>query len=355
MPFTAAELAIAGESSIDHNLKTKLTDQVNTERPLLKKLKAKQKTWGGGKENVTEGLRVSNGANFQWYIGSQIVSYNKRDNVKRVKFPYRSAHDGFSLDEDRLIQNGIQLDENGKGKNYSDAEKVQLSNLLDEEVDALSLGFDEKFDQSLHLDGSQDADALVGLDAIISLTPSTGTIGGIDASTKVYWRNHAATGLTTTTTTGTIVDKMEAAWKACIRNGGMPDFILAGTDFIDGYRKFMMTTYGRVNYGAQETKSVDGGSGMNGVDTGLRFNNVPIIWDPVFQELDTIYAPATPWEKRCYFINTKHLCLRPIEGHDMKTRKPPRVYNQYEQYWGLTWKGALTTNRRNAHAVLAIA
>lgn len=355
MPFTAQELAIAGETSIDHNLKNKLTDQVNTERPLLKALKAKQKAWGGGKENVTEALRKSNGSNFQWYIGSKVVTYNKRDNVKRAKFPYRSAHDGFALDEDRLIQNGIQLDENGKGKNFSGAELVQLNSLLDEETDALSLGFDEKLDQSLHLDGTQDSDALVGIDALISLTPATGTVGGIDAATNVFWRNHAAVGLTVTPTTGTLEAAMDAAWKACIRNGGIPDFILAGTDFIDGYKSYMMKTYGTVNYGAKDMKGVDSGTGMKGVETNLSFNGVPIIWDPVFQELDTIYAPGTPWEKRCYFLNCNHLKLRPIEGHDMKTRKPPRNYNQYEWYYGLTWKGALTTNRRNAHAVLAIA
>ena len=355
MPFTTAEIQEAGKSSQDYYLKNKRVDQVNTERPLLKKLKAKQKNAPGNKENVVVQLRKANSSNFQWYIGSKVVTYNKRRNIEQAKFPWRSAHDGFALDEDRLIQNGIQIDENGKGKNFTKAECVQLDNLLNEEVEALDLGFEEKFDQALHLDGTQDADALVGLDSLISLTPATGTVGGIDASTNVFWRNHAATGLTVTTTTGDIVDKMEAAWRACIRNGGMPGFILAGTDFINGYRKFMLNTYGQVNYGAKEAKAVDGGSGMKGVDSNLAFQGVPIIWDPVFQELDTLYSPATPWEKRCYFINCNHMILRPLEGHDMKSRNPPRPYDKYEWYWGLTWKGALTTSRRNAHAVLAIA
>jgi len=357
MPFTAAELTEAGKSSQDFFLKNKRVDQVNTERPLLKKLKSKQKNAPGGKENVVAQLRKSNSSNFQWYIGSKVVTYNKRRNIEQAKFPWRSAHDGFALDEDRLLQNGIIIDENGKGKNASNTELIQLDNLLAEEVEALDLGFDEKFDQALHLDGTQDADAVGGLDLIISLTPATGTIGSIDASSasNIWWRNHAATGLTVTTTTGTIVDKMEAAWRACIRNGGLPDFILAGTDFIDGYRQHMMKTYGQVNYGAKEAKTVDGGSGMKGTDSNLSFQGVPIIWDPVFQELDTLYAPGTPWEKRCYFINTKHLTLRPLEGHDMKSRNPPRPYDKYEWYWGQTWKGALVTDRRNAHAVLAIA
>ncbi len=356
MPFTAEEIAAAGKISLDYYQKNKPVDQVNTERPLLKTLKAKQKTAPGNKQFIVEQLRKSNGSNFQWFNGSEVVTYNKRRNIEQAQYAWRSAHDGFALDEDRLIQNGITIDESGKGKNHTQAERVQLTNLLEEEIEALDLGFEEKFDQALHLDGTQDADAVIGLDALVSLTPATGTVGGIDAAANAFWRNHAATGLTVATTTGNILTQMELAWRACIRNGGVPDFILVGSDFLDGYRNFMMNTYGRVNYTPTGAKNIDGGSGhKEGVSTGIYFNGVELVWDPVFSELDTLYAPATPWEKRCYFINTRHMRLRPIDGQDMVTRKPPRAYDKYEYYWGLTWRGAVCCNRRNAHAVLAIA
>jgi hypothetical protein len=38
----------------------------------------------------------------------------------------------------------------------------------------------------------------------------------------------------------------------------------------------------------------------------------------------------------------------------MVSRKPPRVYDRYVHYWALTSKAALTTNKRNAHAVLSL-
>jgi hypothetical protein len=44
--------------------------------------------------------------------------------------------------------------------------------------------------------------------------------------------------------------------------------------------------------------------------------------------------------------------LRPIEGNDMIARKPPRQYNSYNYYWGMTWRGALTSNRMNCHGVI---
>lgn len=356
MPFTAYELQEAGKAALDYYVKNNLVDQVNTERPLYKKLKAKAKTAPGNKENIVEQIRKSNSANFQWFNGSKIVTYNKRYNIEQPKYPWRSAHDGFALEEDRMIQNGIQVTDSGPGGNFSQTEYSQLTNLLKEETEALGLGFEEKFDQALHLDGSSDVDAITGLDALISLTPTVGVVGGLDAATEVYWRNGVATGLTVTPTTGTILDQLEVLWRVAIRNGGHPDFLLVGSDFLDGYRNFMLKTYGRVNYGATELKSVDGGSPhVQGVSTGIFFKGVEMIWDPVFAELDALYAPGTPWEKRCYGINTRHLTLRPLQGQDMITRKPPRAYNKYEYYWGMTWRGGLTTNRRNAHFVAAIA
>jgi hypothetical protein len=279
-----------------------------------------------------------------------VVTYNRRQSIEPAQYPWRSAHDGFSLDEDRMIQNGISVDDSGPGGMASDAERIQLTNLLKEQTEILKLGFQEKFSQAQHLDGTQSADAITGVDALISLTPTTGTVGGIDraGATNVYWRNYAQTGLTTTTTTGNILDYMEIAWRACVRNGGKPDFIEAGDDFIDGFRNFMFKSFGRLDYEGVSERTIEGGTKM------LTFHGVTIMWNPEFADLDTLYAPATTWKKRCYMINGRHLKLRPIEGQDMITRKPPRAYDKYEYYWGITWRGAVTMNRSNAHAVLSL-
>jgi len=278
------------------------------------------------------------------------VTYNKRQTIEQANYAWRAAHDGFALDEDRLIQNGISVDDNGPGGNATGAERLQLTNLLKEQSEVLKLGFQEKFSQAQHLDGTQSSDAITGVDALVSLTPTTGTVGGIDraGATNVYWRNYAQTGLTSTTTTGNILDYMEIAWRACVRNGGKPDFIEVGSTFLDGFRNFMFKSFGRIDYEGVSERTIEGGTKM------CTFHGVDMVWNPEFSDLDALYAPSTLWEKRCYFINGRHLKLRPIEGQDMITRKPPRAYDKYEYYWGLTWRGAVTMNRSNAHAVLAV-
>lgn len=346
MPFTAEEISIAGKTSIDYDLKNRPIDQIKIQHPWSKKLMAGKKSYPGGKQFITEQLRYRYQNNFQFYNGRTQVTYNIRDSVEKALYEYRGAHDGFSLDEDRLVQNGITLTDSKTSVN-TDAERVMLTNLMEEQTTILRLGFDEQMEKALLRDGSAGADDIHGLDLLISTNPTTGVIGGINRATagNEYWRNNFANDLTIDTDTGTIIDQMEIGWRACTRNGGMPNFIMAGSKFIDGYRNFMMKTYHQIHTIGGEKIDIDGGVGR------IAFKGLPIIWNPMFSVLDTEDSPGIEWEKRCYFINTEYIRLRPIEGHDMISRKPPRPYDRYEYYWGLTWKGQETLSRANAHWV----
>lgn len=350
MPFSAQDIQDAGKIGIDFYLSNNPVDQIALERPLLKALQAKKKTAPGAKQYIVEQLRARYSSNFQWFNGSSVVTYNRRQTVEQASYTWRSCHDGLALDEDRLAQNGIKISDDRSTSVASDAEKIQLTNLIEESSEVLRLGFQEQFSYQLHLDGTQSTDAVTGLDALVSLTPTSGTVGGIDRSVaaNAYWRNNVATGLTTTTSTGTILNQMEVTYRQCMRNGGRPDLMIAGSTFVDGYRNFMLNTFGRMDYGPGGFKRVEGGTEV------LMFQGTEVQWSPEFQELDARYAPATVWEKRLYMLNSGTIRLRPLEGHDMITRKPPRAYDRYEYYWGLTWRGAMTMNRSNANAVLAL-
>lgn len=355
MPFTAEQLEYGGYAAIDYHLRIKPIDQYNTDRPWLNKLMAGKRSYPGGKEHITEPVRYTNDSNFQWYFGSQSVTYNQKRTKKRTAWPWRGCHDGFLLDEDELAQNGITISAGeGRPVSASESEKVQLLNLLEDNTETLRLGFDEKFDSNLHQDGTQSADALVGLDLLVATDPTSGVVGGIDRATNVWWRNHASTGIAA----GNLVGVMEQYWRNCIRNGGAPDFILAGSNFVDTFRTQVKSEISR--YEVQQVKhttptELDPSIKVDKTFTGLHFQGVPILWDPVFLDLDTELSPVIAWEDRCYFLNCRHIKLRPISGHDMVTRRPNREPNRYVFYFGLTWKGAITLNRSNAHAVLSIA
>ncbi|MDQ2150067.1 phage major capsid protein [Alcaligenaceae bacterium C4P045] len=348
MPISAADLAEAGKISLDEYLRNDPVDQIGTQHPLLQKLMAGKKLFGGARQNIVENIRKGYGSNFQFGYGETPVLFNKRHTTEPATFPWRRATDALYIDHDRLFSNGIDVREGDRGAyKLEQNEKVQLVNLLTEQNEVLKLGFMEGLDLALHRDGTSGADAVTGLDGIISTTPTVGTVGGLDASTATYWRNFANVAISTATK-GNVSGAMEAAWRACIRNGGVPDFILAGTDFIDAYKAEIVFTQ---NAEAGKAKTVDLGVGT-GTKTGLYFKGVEIIWDPTFATLDALETPDVPWEKRCYFLNTKHLKYR---DNDMNIVKPVRPHDVLALYMMVILRMALTTNRRNAHAVLAIA
>jgi hypothetical protein len=353
MPFTQEQLSYAGNAAINYFLRNDPIDQVNIARPWIKKLMEEKKPYVGALQYVVEQLRYSNDSNFQSYFGDTQVTYNRKRTLQQAKWTWGSFHDGFGLNEDELAQNGIVMTDD-KSNVPTEAEKVQLTNLLQENSETLKLGFQENFDYMLHLDGTQSTTNIPGLDLLVSTTPTVSqTVGGLDQSIYTWWQNAATTNINTGTA-GTLTNQMEIAWRNCTRYGGYaPNFIMVGESFLDAYRTDAKNTVNRTVFmegGKAKPTELDTSVG-EGIRTGLYFKN---IWDPVMSVLDTVYAPTIPWIKRCYFLNTKFMKLRPIQGHWMVNRTPPRVYDRYVHYFALTAKAALTTGKRNAHAVLSI-
>ncbi|MBK5570105.1 phage major capsid protein [Ensifer sp. SSB1] len=348
MPISAPDLAYLGKVSLDEYMRNTPVDQIGVEHPLLKKLMSKRKLFLGAKQNVVVNIRKSYDSNFAWAYGEAAVSFNKRQTTEQAAFPWRRAVDGFYIPHDTLFGNGIKVREGERGQfKLEQNEKVQLLNLLDEQMESFKLGFFEKLDIELHRNGTSSTDAVTGLDGLIVTAPATGVVGGLDRATATYWRNNSQTAIASGTA-GALADAMEKNWRACIRNGGTPDFILAGSDFCDAYRKAITITQ---NADASKAKTVDVGTGT-GADTGLFYKGVPIVWDPNFSTLDALDAPVIPWEKRCYFLNTKHIELR---DDDMDIVTPTRPYNILALYQMINLRLALVLKRSNAHAVLSIA
>ena len=346
MPFTTEELSIAGKTALDYYMKNKPVDQISQERVWYKKLQGGKGSMPGGKQNAVVQLRYRYQNNFSFFNGRKVVTYNNRSTIEQATFPWRACHDGFTLDEDRLIQNGISVTDNNKrGRVHSKAEVIQLTNLLNEQIEVLDLGWEEQMDQFLLKDGSGSTDDIEGLDYLIAVNPTTGTVGGIDRSVSAnsWWRNNYATGITTATTTGTIIDVMETQWRNCTKNGGRPNYIMAGTDFMDGYRNFLLKTYSTIQINNGSMITAEGGTDR------IQFKGVPIIWNPTFDDLGGTFA------KRCYFLNMSYIQMKEIDGQGKISRKPPRPYDRYEHMWGLTSRFAVCMTRANAHAVLVLA
>lgn len=348
MPFTTDQLTTAGYYAIQAYRKNDPVDQVNEAHPFLDKMVSMKETDVFTAGYVVDQIHVDNGSNYQNYFGSDQVTYNERDPVRQVKYAHSNFHDGFGFDEDRLSAAGIVMDDNGDSV-PSKAEQRILSNLLRQSWSALKSGIHVELEKELLRDGTQDTKATDGLDLLVDIDPTTGTVGGLDRSTATYFRNNINLSIAA----ANLVDEMEESWRACIRYGGeAPDCIFVGETFLDTYRQQAGQT---INRQLQAGGNAKGGVSLDASVTGVFFKGIPLVWVPMFDTLQTLDAPAQSWKKRCYFINSKHLKLTAMAGNWMKERRPPRIYDRYVHYFGMTSKYALTMNKARCHAVLTVA
>jgi len=353
MPFTPAQLAAGANATIETFRRNSPTDQINQDRPLLKALIAakKESTFGNGYFNET--VYVSNDSNYQNYFGADQVTFNERNPTRLAKYTYANAHDGFWFDEDRQAANGIGITDDGSATVTAE-EKQQLVNLVETFYMALKESFMDGMALEILQDGSANPKAMVGLDAIVDTTPAVGVVGGLDGATALYWRNYASMAVSS----ANLLDQMEIQWRNCSLKGGKaPTKIVCGATFLDAYRAACSPASG-VNpvIARQVVTDGKGGVALDGSVSGLFFKGIPLEWDPTFETLDAVLGVIThPWTKRCYFLNMNHIKLRPVKGAWMQKRPPQTLPDRYVWYFGLTSKQALTTDKRNVHAVLSIA
>jgi hypothetical protein len=349
MPINQAQLINGANYQLESWVKNDPVDNVDKKRPLLQWLIQNSKPAVYSNGILNEKVRISHDSNYQNYTGDQQVTYNRRDSVRKAPYQHYEAHDGFSLNETDLANNGIVMTKDTESV-PTEAEATQVVNILKENYDILKLGFQENIDIEFHLDGSANPLSVPGLDALVSTTPATGVIGGLDASVYTFWRNTAILAINSTTA-GLLVSQMETAYRACTTYGGMePDYIVCGSAFYDAYRTNANLTQNRqVIVTGKDAPSADGGT------DNVYFKGKLVVWDPTFDALDAILGVITyPWAKRCYFLQSKSIKLRQFKGRWMIMRNPSPMYDRYVHYWGLTADYGITCNQRNTMAVLSI-
>lgn len=355
MPWTPQQIADASFTSLDFFVRNKPpVDQINIAHPFLNLLESNKKPFDGGKQYIVHQIYTSNDDNTGWFGSDDQVGYNNRKNIKQASFLWSNVHGGYSLTEEQLLQNGISVTDN-MSVTPTREEIVQLSSILDANNMAIKEGHDAFLDYQLFLDGTQSTDAVPGLDALVSTTPTTGTVGGINRATagNEYWRNNVNTGISTATA-GNLVEAMEIEWRKCTRYGGeQPNAIIVGSKFLDAYRKDAKDTVDRqiIMQGNGRTSP-----SMNAGVTGIYFKGVELIWAPVLDQLEADFPGSTiDWDKRCYFLNTKYLQLNPAKDQWKVPRKPPRVYDRYTHYSAMTSRFGLGITKPNTMSVLSIA
>ena len=347
MPFTAQELDNMANAALDYFLKGPAIKQSIQDRPLYDAMKRAQKTFPGGKEFIRANVKGDYTTAFGGYEHDDTVSYANPANLKQLNYPWKELHAGISLTHTELKKDGISVvDTNGESvSQHSERELTAITNLLEDKLDDMAEGSARSFNEILWRDGSQSAKVFPGVMSIISLTPTTGTTGGIDRAGNTWWRNRSlvsASKVTASASAQTLSKSMRSEVRQLRRYGGKPSMLMCGSQFIDALElevseKGTYTQEGFTNAGKTDIGLAD--ISMRGVGK--------FVYDPTLDDLG--------YGKFCYAIDPKHLYLDTMDGEDMKQHAPARPPEKYVMYRGITYTGGMVADQLNCHGVYEVA
>lgn len=341
MPLTQQVIDNVANAALDFHLdKGKVHNQHIQEKPLLRALKANQKTFPGGKGEITVRPVFETQSTIEGFDSDDTLSFTNPTPIKTARYPWKMIHCGIEMTMDELLRDGVSVvDTNGQNtKLHNQRELTVLANILETKLADMSEGYAAGMNTMLWRDGTQDSKEVPGIRYFITNVPTTGIVGGIDRANVAKWRNLADIGINTGTTS--VIRQIQKKVRQIRRYGSPKHLILCGSDFLDQLEK---EVYDKGSF------TQTGFSGERNIGVGaLEITGLGTFeYDPTLDDLSLA--------KYAYFIDLNAIKLMPIEGEDMKKHFPARPHNKMVVYRSLTWAGALVAKQLNTSMVMSIA
>lgn len=346
--LSQAVLDNVANAAFDFYVKKELYNQHIQEKPLLRELRKKQKTFPGGKGEIVVSPVFETQSSLEGFEGDDTLTFTNPTPIKQARYPWKMQHLGIKMTTEELLKDGISIvDTNGAStREHSQRDVTVIQNILQAKMDDMSEGFADGMNTMLWLDGTQDTKDVPGIQSLITKAPATGVVGGIDRATQPLWRNIAlttangTTQITPSTANSTLIRTLQKQVRQLRRYGSPSFIILCGSAFMDAiedeaYAKGTLTQEGF----KETTEAGIGAVSVRGLGT--------FMYDPTLDDLSE--------QKFAYFIDTKAIQLMPIEGEDMKKHNPARPHDKMVVYKSMTWAGGLCMKQSNTSMVAEIA
>jgi hypothetical protein len=220
-----------------------------------------------------------------------------------------------------VVFSNLELARNAEPNRKIDILESKLENGKNSNVQALNV--------MLHGDGTgnggKDFD---GIGKIISTTPTTGTVGGINRATFSFWRNRQNSGAKTSTAFDNLRTSMTTTYNQCSLGGVQSTPTAAITDraTFEGYESLLVAVE-KIERDAKAT-----GGDIAFLNDAIQFKGAALFYDEA----------ATAGELR--FLNPKYLKLMYLAGAWMKMLEPVDPSNQLSRTYRVQTFGNLGTN-----------
>lgn len=343
--FTAQEIENVANSVHDYVKSQKVKAQEYQDRPFYAKMRAKKKTFAGGKDEIKINVKGAPSTTIQGFSGDDEVSYSNPANTKRATYPWKLIHSGIKMTMHELLQGGISITDSTTGegvRRHSDEDLHILADLLEEKLEDMMEGTERGMNLMLWRDGTQDSNLVPGVRSFILDDPTSATVvAGIDQSANSWWRNRANVSINAATASNqNLVTTLQGEFRQLRRYGGRPDCAFAGSDFIEAFENELRALGNYTLTGWADKGSIDASI------ADIQFKKVGIMYDPTLDDEGLA--------KYCYVMDSRTIYPMYIKGEDGKKHRPARPENKYVFYQAETSALGLVCNHRNANGVYAI-
>lgn len=327
-------------------VRTGALSQTTEDKPLLRILTEKSKTFPGGNQQVSlpvQGVFMSDVQGFfAGYSEDDALVYTQGQNVLRAEYTWYEHHAGLEISLTELKKDGITIIDSMEEREHSDAASVRItSGVLKNRIEDFGESWARAKNLTLWGDGSQDPKAVPGIRAILTDNPAAGITGGLNRATYPWWRHRVDLTRQADASSQTLTKFLRSELRQLRRFGGKPDVVLCGSSFIDAleievaekgfYTMEGFTNEGKTDIGMAKIK-------MRGLGT--------FEYDPTLDDIGLA--------KRCYIFDSRRLKMWPMQYEENKILHPERPYNVAVYLQSMTTTLAVACNQLNANGVYAI-
>jgi hypothetical protein len=317
------------------NRSRKLADNLTNNNALLMRLRKRgnSNTFSGGREIMQE-LAYTSNATFMWYSGYEPLNIALNDTMTAARFAIKQCAIAVVISGLEEIQNSGE---------------EAMMNLIAQRGQVAENSFLNAMSTGIYSDGTAFGGKQIGgLQLLVSKTPTTGTVGGIDASAQTWWRNVALNNSTDPLgafvfvqgTTNNIQSYFNKATLSLKRNSDGVDMIVADTIIYNGYLNSLQTI--------QRINSDGAGSAGSGF-TALKYYGAGKEVDVILDGGKGGQVPATT----AYFINSEFLFFRPSSARNFVVIGGERANVNQDAIVKLSaWAGNMTVSNRSLQGVI---
>lgn len=341
MPYPNPSIGDIVATTIE-NRSREAADNVSRNNALLNRLKKRGNNRAyvpvAGGRTIWQEVEYAQNTTNMWYSGYETININPQQIFSAAEFQIRQAAVSVSI-------SGLEELQNAGEEQMIDLLAGRIENAERTLTDLISVG--------VYSAGTTPKE-IGGLQFLVSTSPSSGTIGGIAASSWTFWRNIAYSSVTNggaAATAANINRYMDATWAQLIRGNDRPDLLVADNNYWMLYKQSL-----------QPNQIISSSEMAEAGFMSIKYMGADVVLDGGFQGYgdegqanasDAMPVGGAP-TNTMYFLNTRYLHYRPHRDRNFRAIGGDRFsVNQDATVRLIGWAGNMTISARRFQGVLS--